>query len=92
MRSRTFALMALPFIAIDYLQLGINTLPTSRNIEMLLDNQEARCKMGALGRKRIEEVLSWDYSKRDLLLVYEMLFPVKTRFLVSDAITLSTRK
>ncbi len=33
MRSRTFALMALPFIAIDYLQLGINTLPTSRNTE-----------------------------------------------------------
>jgi len=45
MRSRTFASMALPFIAIDYLQLGINTLPTSRNIEMLLDNQEARCKV-----------------------------------------------
>src|SRR5260221_2268722 len=61
-------------------------------IEMLLDNQEPRCKMGALGRKRIEEVLSWDYSKRDLLLAYETLFPVKTRFLVSDALTSSTRK
>ncbi len=61
-------------------------------IEMLLDNQEPRCKMGALGRKRIEEVLSWDYSKRDLLLAYETLLPVKNRFLVSDGITLSTRK
>ncbi|HKF36158.1 MAG TPA: glycosyltransferase family 4 protein, partial [Ktedonobacteraceae bacterium] len=61
-------------------------------IEMLLDNQELRCKLGALGRKRIEEVLSWDYSQSDLLRVYTALFPVKTGPLVSDAFTSLTRK
>src|SRR5260370_34167071 len=61
-------------------------------IEMLLDNQEPRCKMGALRRKRIEEVLSWDYSKRDLLFAYETHLSVKYRLLVSDVITLSTAK
>ena len=42
-------------------------------IEILLDNDELRCKMGALGRRRIEEVLSWEHSKKNLLLAYEML-------------------
>lgn len=44
-------------------------------IEALLDNEELRNKMGALGRKRIEEELSWDHNKKNLFLVYEKLFP-----------------
>lgn len=42
-------------------------------IEILLDNEELRCQMGALGRRRIEEELSWDHSKKKLLLAYEAL-------------------
>ena len=34
--------------------------------------------MGAFGRKRIEEELSWEYSKRKLVQAYGMLFPVGT--------------
>ncbi len=44
-------------------------------IEALLDNEELRLKLGAMGRKRIEEELSWDHTKQNLLLAYEMLFP-----------------
>ena len=44
-------------------------------IEMLLDDEKLRLNMGAFGRKRIEEALSWEYDKEKLLLAYEMLFP-----------------
>lgn len=60
-------------------------------IEVLLDNEELRSKMGALGRKRIEEVLNWDYSKKNLLLAYETLFQVKSNSPVSDVVPLSTQ-
>ena len=43
-------------------------------IEILLDDEELRLKMGAIGRKRIVEELSWDDAKKNLLLAYEMLF------------------
>jgi len=43
-------------------------------IETLLDNQELRLKMGTIGRKRIEEKLNWDHSKKELLHAYKMLF------------------
>ncbi len=46
----------------------------ANKIETLLDDEELRLKMGALGRKRIEEELSWDHSKKSLLLAYKMLF------------------
>ncbi len=45
----------------------------SNKIEVLLDNEELRMKMGAFGRKRIEEELSWDHSQKNLLLAYEAL-------------------
>ncbi len=43
-------------------------------IDTLLNDQELRLKMGAIGRKRIEEALNWDYDKKNLLLAYNMLF------------------
>ncbi len=43
-------------------------------IEELLDNEELRLKMGAFGRKRLLGELSWDQTKKNLLLAYEMLF------------------
>src|SRR5438876_4271924 len=44
-------------------------------IETLLDDEELRYKLGAYGRKRIEEELRWEASKEHLLLVYKRLFP-----------------
>jgi glycosyltransferase involved in cell wall biosynthesis len=58
-------------------------------IETLLDDEELRLRLGACGRKRIEEVLNWDYEKKHLLLAYEMLFPKSSQSLVSESIELS---
>lgn len=44
-------------------------------IETLLDDEELRLEMGAIGRKRVEEELSWDHSRKNLLLAYARLFP-----------------
>lgn len=63
-------------------------------IESLLDDEELRCKMGALGRRRIEEALSWEHSKKSLLQAYEALFPTRPKSLVAAepiSITLSNR-
>ncbi len=47
----------------------------ANKIEVLLDDEELRLQLGAIGRKRIEEELSWDHTKQNLVLAYEMLFP-----------------
>jgi len=59
------ALYATPNIVEDF----------SSKIETLLNDEELRLRMGALGRKRVEEVLSWAESQRNLLLAYETLLP-----------------
>lgn len=63
--AQNAALFATPNVVEDF----------ASNIEALLDNEELRLKLGANGRKRIEEELSWDHTKQNLLLAYEMLFP-----------------
>ncbi|TMD48292.1 MAG: glycosyltransferase, partial [Chloroflexi bacterium] len=55
-------------------------------IEILLDNEELRLAMGALGRKRIEDELNWDRSVKNLLLAYETLFPADLEPQVSDPV------
>jgi glycosyltransferase involved in cell wall biosynthesis len=47
----------------------------ANKIEKLLDDEKLRAAMGAVGRKRIEEALNWEYSKEHLLHVYQMLLP-----------------
>ena len=42
-------------------------------IDTLLNDQELRLKMGAIGRKRVEEAVNWEYDKKNLLLAYEKL-------------------
>lgn len=54
-------------------------------IEALLANEELRLKMGAIGRKQVEEELNWDHSKKNLLLAYEGLSGESSESLVSDS-------
>jgi glycosyltransferase involved in cell wall biosynthesis len=68
------ALYATPNVAEDF----------ANKIETLLDDEELRLRMGALGRKRIEEVLNWEHDKKNLLLAYKKLFPMGFKSLVSD--------
>jgi glycosyltransferase involved in cell wall biosynthesis len=44
-------------------------------IEMLLNDGPLRSRMGAIGRKRIEEAFSWDHTKMELVRAYETLLP-----------------
>ena len=43
----------------------------ARLIAELLDDPERRARMGALGRERVEQELSWEHSRRELLQAYE---------------------
>ena len=40
----------------------------------LLDNPEARERMGQFGRRRVERELAWEYSVQELLAAYERAF------------------
>ncbi|MFL5626798.1 MAG: glycosyltransferase family 4 protein [Ktedonobacteraceae bacterium] len=68
------ALYATPNVAEDF----------ANKIETLLDDEELRLRMGASGRKRVEEVLNWDYDKVNLLLAYNRLFQMDFKPVVSD--------
>jgi glycosyltransferase involved in cell wall biosynthesis len=54
-------------------------------IETLLDDEALRLRMGALGRKLVEEELCWGHTKKNLLLAYEKLFPANFESWVPDA-------
>ena len=45
----------------------------ARLVAELLDDPERRARMGALGRQRVEQELSWEHSRRNLLEAYETL-------------------
>jgi len=49
-------------------------LDLARKIVQLLDNPEARAKMGAFGRNRVENELEWKYEVPRLLRAYEVAF------------------
>jgi len=63
------ALYAVPNVVQDF----------ADKIETLLDDEGLRLNMGAIGRKRIDEQLSWEHNKENLVLAYKMLFPLKFR-------------
>ena len=50
-------------------------LAFAQAIYNLLDNPQQRQRMGELGRQRIESELSWDFSRRELVQLYERLLP-----------------
>jgi glycosyltransferase involved in cell wall biosynthesis len=47
----------------------------ARLIAELLDDPERRARMGALGRQRVEQELSWEHSRAALLRAYEAVLP-----------------
>jgi glycosyltransferase involved in cell wall biosynthesis len=63
----------------------------ANKIEVLLDDEETRIRMGAIGLKRIVDELSWDHCKQYLLLAYEMLFPDKIAKPVPGSTTVAMR-
>ncbi len=60
----------------------------ANKIETLLDDEELRFKLGAIGRQRIFEELSWNHTRKNLLLAYNTLFPRSSEFLASESATL----
>jgi glycosyltransferase involved in cell wall biosynthesis len=46
----------------------------AQKIEILLDDEDGRRRMGAIGSRRVMEELSWEHSKAYLLAAYQMLF------------------
>lgn len=55
-------------------------------IEILLGDEELRTRMGAIGRKRIEQELSWTHSTEHLLQAYETLFPLPENSVLHSAL------
>jgi glycosyltransferase involved in cell wall biosynthesis len=51
-----------------------NEIDFANKILQLLDDPEHRKKMGDFGKKRVEEVLSWDHEAPKLLRAYDVLF------------------
>ena len=48
-------------------------LAFAKAVDTLLNDPERRCRMGELGRRRVEQELSWDVSRRALVRFYERL-------------------
>jgi len=51
-----------------------DTRDFSNKILELLNDEKRREKMGECGRKRIEEELTWDHTKKELIKAYEKIF------------------
>jgi glycosyltransferase involved in cell wall biosynthesis len=56
-------------------------------IEMLLDDDKLRYRMGEIGIERIKGKLSWEQSIKNLRLAYEALFSVRSEVRASDTAT-----
>jgi glycosyltransferase involved in cell wall biosynthesis len=53
----------------------VENVPAPKDrIEVLLADEELRLRMGANGRRRVEGVLSWNHTRKNLALAYEALF------------------
>jgi glycosyltransferase involved in cell wall biosynthesis len=101
-KTMEYMAMGKPIVAFDLLETrfsaqeaALYAVPNSvedfaDQIENLLTDKELRCKMGTLGRRRIEEALSWEHSKKHLLQAYETLFLARSEpCLAADSATLS---
>lgn len=78
--------MSLPFVAFDLAETRVSAQGAAlyarpnevadfaRQLELLLERADLRRIMGALGRKRVVDVLNWECSAPELLVAYETLF------------------
>ncbi len=95
-KTMEYMAMGMPVVAFDLAEArfsaqdaGLYATPNlvedfANKIETLLDDEDLRLKLGALGRKYIEEGLNWENDKMNLLLAYQKLFPKSFNPLVSD--------
>lgn len=51
-----------------------DTVDMAEKITVLLDDEELRNKMGAIGRERIEKELNWEIEKHSLIKAYNKVF------------------
>src|SRR6266516_3062244 len=70
--ARESALYATPNIVEEF----------AAKIETLLDDEALRARMGVIGHQRVIEELSWDNTKKNLWLAYEMLFKMRQEPLI----------
>jgi glycosyltransferase involved in cell wall biosynthesis len=85
-KAMEYMAMGLPIVAFDLAETRFSAQESALyaapnlvqdftdKIETLLDDEELRLKMGAYGRKRVEEHLTWNQSTKNLLLAYATLF------------------
>jgi glycosyltransferase involved in cell wall biosynthesis len=86
-KTMEYMAMSLPVVAFDLTETrysaqgaALYAMPNmvkdfADNIAILLDDAELRRTLGACGRRRIEQELSWRTSTMYLLLTYKRLFP-----------------
>jgi glycosyltransferase involved in cell wall biosynthesis len=103
-KTMEYMAMSKPVVAFDLIETrfsareaALYAVPNSvedfaDQIENLLHDKELRCKMGTIGKGRIEGALSWEYSKKNLLRAYESLFLAGSEpFVAGDSVALSNR-
>lgn len=86
LKAMEYMAMGVPLVAFDLAETSFSAQDAAlyaqpnlvedfaNKIEELLANEELRLRMGAIGRKRVEEILCWNHTKNNLLLAYETLF------------------
>ncbi|MCW2589349.1 MAG: putative glycosyltransferase [Mycobacterium sp.] len=77
--------MARPIVSFDLVEARVSAgdaavyvrandeLAFAQAIDSLLEDPDGRCRMGELGRRRVERALSWEVSRRALVAFYERL-------------------
>jgi glycosyltransferase involved in cell wall biosynthesis len=86
-KSMEYMAMSLPVVTFDLAETRATTQDAAlyapansvslfaEQIALLLDDAELRTRLGTRGRTLIEQRLSWDYDKENLLRAYALLFP-----------------
>lgn len=89
LKTMEYMAMGLPVVAFDLLETrysaaeaALYAVPNriedfANKVEMLLNDTTLRQAMGAYGRKRIEDELSWNRTQHQLLYAYQQLFACK---------------
>jgi glycosyltransferase involved in cell wall biosynthesis len=86
LKAMEYMAMGLPFVAFDLPETrlladgaALYARPNevgdfARQLDLLLNCEERRRTMGAVGRRRAVEIVNWEHSRKDLLIAYESLF------------------